>query len=107
MAEVSLELLQSLMQRSLDELAEVRRELGEMRHEQVEMRREHAEMRRQNGEMRSIVLLLADQGRRIERKVGEVRDEVELMVKSELMGRLGHFETLIEARFDALAPHAT
>ena len=97
-AKVSLGLLQSLMQRSVDELAGVRSELGGVR-------REQAEIWRQNGEMRSMVLLLADQGRRIERKVGDVRDEIGLMVKSEPMGRLGHFD-LIEARRDALAPHA-
>ena len=114
MAEVSLELLQELMLRVLNEQNETRRELTEVRHEQTEMRREMVEMRREqttirreNGEMRTLVLLLSDQGRRIERKLGEVRDEIELMVKSKLMGRLGHFETQIEARLDALTPHPT
>ena len=108
MADVSLELLQSLIQRGLDESTEVRREQAGMRHEFGTFRGEQAGMRRQNGEMRSIALLLADQGRRLERKAGEVRDEVERMVKAMvkqgLMGRLGHFETMIEARLDALAP---
>jgi len=81
MQEVSPEMLQALVQRSLDEQSALRRELGEMR---------------------SLLLALADQGRRIERRVGEIRDDIELMVKTELMGRLGHFETQIEARLDAL-----
>lgn len=81
MTEVSLEMLQALMQRGLDEQAATRREVGEMR---------------------SLLLALAEQGRRVERRVGEVRDDIELMVKAELMGRLGHFETQIEARLGAL-----
>ena len=111
MAEVNLELLQGLMLPVLGEQTETRREttearqdLVEARREVTEMRREQATVRRENGEMRTLLLLLSDQGRRAERKLGEIRDEIELMVKSELMGRLGHFETQIEARLDALAP---
>ena len=29
----------------------------------------------------------------IERRIGETRDEIELMLKSELLGHLTHFET--------------
>jgi predicted nucleic acid-binding Zn-ribbon protein len=88
MAEVSLEMLQSLVQRGLDEQAALRREVGEVR---------------------SLALALADQGRRLERRFGDmerrisdIRDDLELMLRAELMGRLGHFETQIEARLDGL-----
>ena len=91
MAEVTLEFLQESMLRVLNK--------------QAETRREQTTIRRENGEMRTLALLLSDQGRRIERKLGEVRDEIEPMVKSKLMGRLGRFGTQIEARLDALTPH--
>jgi len=45
-----------------------------------------------------LLLSVADQGRRTERRVGEVRDDIEMMVKAELMGRLGHFEAQMENR---------
>jgi hypothetical protein len=34
--------------------------------------------------------------------VGEVKDDIELMVKAELMGRLGFFEIQIEGKLDTL-----
>ena len=81
MAEVSLELLQAMVQRVLDEQDSQRRELNAVR---------------------SVLLDVVEQGRRTERRITEVKDDVELMVKSELMGRLGYFESRIEARIDAL-----
>jgi hypothetical protein len=67
-------------------------------------------LRSEQRDMRSLVLALAYQGRRIERRLADVdrrfndlRDELELMMKAELMGRLGHFETQMEHRLDALA----
>jgi hypothetical protein len=38
----------------------------------------------------------------IERRMGELKDDLELMFKMELIGRLTHFETVIEQRLDAL-----
>jgi hypothetical protein len=35
---------------------------------------------RENSDMRTLVLALVDQGRRIERRVGELRDDIEVMV---------------------------
>jgi hypothetical protein len=81
MPEVNLEMLQALMHRGLDEQARNRRELTEIR---------------------SLLLAVVDQGRRTERRVAELRDDIELMLKAELMGRLGNFETRIESRLDAL-----
>jgi len=81
MADVTLEMLQVLIQRSLDEQKTLRREVGEVR---------------------SLAVALAEQGRRIERRVAEVRDDIEVMVKAELMGRLGHFEAQLEARLESI-----
>ena len=89
MADITLEMLQGLVQRSLDEQGAIRKE---------------------NNEVRSLLLALVDQTRRIERRLadverrlGEVVSDVELMVKSELMGRMGIFEQQSESRYDELA----
>jgi len=96
MAEVSLEMMQALMVRVMDELKIVRNE---------------------NGSMRTIMLGLSDQGRRIERRLGELdrrfgeldrrldeaKDDMELMIRSEMMGRLGNFEIRFERRLEELA----
>ncbi len=103
MAEVSLEMLQALMVRVMDELKIVRNE---------------------NGSMRTIMLGLSEQGRRIERRLGELdrrvgeldrrigefdrrldeaKDDMELMIRSEMMGRLGNFEIRFERRLEELA----
>jgi hypothetical protein len=86
MAEVNYEALQALAQRNLEESAAIRRDYREMR---------------------ALVLGMLDQNRRrfddVERRIKDLRDDLELMIKAELMGRLGHFETQIEARIAALA----
>jgi hypothetical protein len=89
MADVTLELPQTLMLRSLDE---------------------HAATRREIADIRGLTLALNDTVQRLERLVLETRrdmhevtDDIWIMLKVELMGRLGNFETRIEARFDALS----
>ena len=68
------------------------------------------DIRREMTDQRSLLLALAEQGQRLERRMGglerrvsETRDDIELMLKAELMGRMGNFETRMEARLDALA----
>ena len=39
----------------------------------------------------------------LERRMGEMHDERELMLKTEPMGRMRHFETRMEARIEELA----
>jgi hypothetical protein len=58
---------------------------------------------------RTLLLQLADGSRRhdrrfndIERRLGDLSAELELMVKSELMGRLSHFETQIDEKLAQL-----
>jgi hypothetical protein len=88
MPEPTLELLQSLMLQSLNEQRGMRREVGEQR---------------------SLLLALADQGQRLdrrmgdlERRMGEMREDIELMLKAELMGRMGNFEVQVGHRLDEL-----
>jgi hypothetical protein len=82
MPEPTLELLQTLILRSLEGQTAIHREVGDVR---------------------TVLLALVDQGRRTERRVEEIRDDIELMVKAELMGRIGNFETRIGAQLEALA----
>jgi hypothetical protein len=77
----SLAMLQSLALRGIEETKATRREVGDMR---------------------SLLLALTDQVRRNERRMAEVRDDIEVMLKAELMGRLGNFETRMETILDRL-----
>jgi hypothetical protein len=59
---------------------------------------------------RTLLLQLADGLRRhdrrfndMERRLGDLSPELELMVKSELMGRLTHFETQIDEKLAQLS----
>jgi hypothetical protein len=58
---------------------------------------------------RTLLLQLADGSRRhdrrfndMERRLGDLSAELELMVKSELMGHLSHFETQIDEKLAQL-----
>lgn len=57
-------------------------------------------------EQRTLVLQAVDYMRKMEQRLDSrivaTRDDLELMLKSELMGRLMHFETVFEARIDEL-----
>lgn len=96
MSDVNLEMLQALMQRGLEELAGSRKEANEVR---------------------AILLSLVDSQRRLERRMGELshrveemKDDIELMLKAEIMGRMGHYEQAMDARvaaLEALAPPPT
>jgi hypothetical protein len=53
-------------------------------------------------DQRDLLLALVEQGQRLERRITETRDDIELMLKAELMGRMGNFETRFEQRLDDL-----
>jgi hypothetical protein len=53
-------------------------------------------------DVRTLLLQTVDPTRRIERRVAEQRDDLELVIKSELMGALGNFETRVETRLDRI-----
>jgi len=67
------------------------------------------DIRREMTDQRTLLLALVDQGHRLERRMGEMarnitetRDDIELMLKAELIGRVGNFESRFEARLEAL-----
>ena len=77
---------------------------------QAEQREQRTELR----DVRSVLLAQVEQGRRLERRLGDVdrrvselRDDLKLMLKAELMGRLGYLETQIGHRFDELGNRLT
>jgi chromosome segregation ATPase len=130
MAEVTLESLHALIVHSLEEQATLRREMAETRRAVADLSgevadlsrtvaelgrtvadlsrtvasvsRTGAETRSEVADIRSLTLALVEQGRRLDRRFTEFRDDIELMVKAELMGRLGHFEIRIENRLSAI-----
>jgi hypothetical protein len=53
-------------------------------------------------DQRDLLLALVEQGQRLERRITETRDDIELMLKAELMGRMGNFEARFETRLEAL-----
>lgn len=57
-------------------------------------------LRREMDDVRSLVLGLADQNRRIDRHIGDMQAELELMIKSEVGGRMSNVESRLEARTD-------
>jgi len=110
MAEVSLEMLQTLIQRCLEGQHALSAEMGSMRQEMSSLRAEVGVIREENGSIRTVLLGLVEQGRRTERRVAEldrrldeVKDDMELMIRSEMMGRLGNFEVRFERRLEEMA----
>lgn len=61
------------------------------------------EIRKDLADQRSLLLSTVEYMRKMEQhldhRITSVRDELELIIKSELMGRLTHFETRMEQRF--------
>jgi hypothetical protein len=55
------------------------------------------DIRREMTDQRTLLLALVDQGQRLERRISETKDDIELMLKAELMGRMGNFETRFTA----------
>jgi len=73
---------------------------------QREMREEMVGMRSDMADMRRAILQLIDKAQRHERRfdelehrIVEAKADIELMMRSEVMGRLANFETKIEMRF--------
>jgi hypothetical protein len=65
------------------------------------------DVRREMADQRDLLLALVEQGQRLERRITETRDDIELMLKAELMGRMGNFETRFETRLEALEAATT
>ncbi len=82
MADVDLTLLTKLAEQTLSEVRQLRKEVADVR---------------------TLALQGTEFTRRMERRVNELKDDLELMLKSELMGQLTHVETRLEASIDALS----
>lgn len=61
---------------------------------------EQRTLRREMDDVRSLVLGLADQNRRIDRHLADMQADLELMIKSEIGGRMSGMESRLEARND-------
>ena len=75
-----------------------------------ELRAEIRELRAEGQQHRTMLLQLLDATRghdrrfnEVELRISDVRAELELMLKAELLGRLTHFETQIDERLAQLA----
>ena len=79
-----------------------------------EMREQQRRDGRQIERLTDMMLGLTDQVRRLDRHVGDVdrrlseqKDDMELMLKAELMGQLGMLRAEMDRRFDELADRIT
>jgi hypothetical protein len=88
MAGVTLEMLQSLVLQVLDEQRATR----------LEMRAIHREC----GDIQGLTLALSDKVTRLGRDMHEIKDGLWIMLKSEIMGRSGSFETQVDSKLDVL-----
>lgn len=65
------------------------------------------EIRKEQKDQRTLLLQTVEYMRRMESRldarIAHLRDDLELMIKAELMGRLTHFETALEQRIDAMS----
>ena len=64
------------------------------------------DIRRDQRETKELLLALSkhvsELEKRLGRRVDDVKDDLEIMIKSELMGRLTNFETRIDQKIDEL-----
>ena len=68
-----------------------------------EIQAEQRATREQRREEVAVLRALVDRVGRVDRHIAELRDDLELMIRSELMGQLGHLRTQTEQNHDALA----
>jgi uncharacterized membrane protein YccC len=86
MAEPDLTLLTKLAEQTLGEIRQLRRELADVR---------------------TLTLQNSEYSRRIERRTNELKEDLELMIKSELMGQLSNVETRLEASIEGISHRLT
>ena len=68
-----------------------------------EIQAEQRSTREQRREEVAVLRALVDRVGRVDRHMNELRDDLELMIRSELMGQLGHWRMQTEQNLDALA----
>ena len=64
---------------------------------------EVCQLRKEVADVRTLALQSTEFTPRMERRVNELKDDLELMLKSELMGQLTNVESRIEASIDGLS----
>ena len=84
---------------TLEILREMRQEIREMRQEMTAFQRENVLAQ---GQLQSLVMATFDRTKRLERRLEEVRDDLETTIKMEIMGSLANFRTEMERRLDSL-----
>lgn len=57
--------------------------------------------------MLPVITSLVEQGRRTERNISELKDDLELMLRAELMGSVGHFRNQLERQLEELSDRVT
>lgn len=68
-----------------------------------EIQAEQRATREQRREEVAVLRALVDRVGRVDRHINELRDDLELMIRSELMGQLGQLRTQTEQNIEALA----
>lgn len=64
--------------------------------QQQRLHEEMRTLRKEVADIRTLSLQTYDSQRRLERRVNELKDDFEVMLKAELMGSLTHLETKLE-----------
>lgn len=57
---------------------------------------------REHNDFRTVLLGLVDQVRRLDRKVGEIVPDMEILLKTEIMGRFARYDGQVDDKMEAL-----
>ena len=60
------------------------------------------EQDREHNDLRTVLLGLVDQVRRLDRKVGEIVPDMEILLKTEIMGRFARYDGQVDDKMEAL-----
>jgi hypothetical protein len=86
-------MLQAVMLRGLDGQADIKRELADVRGLVLAL----------NDKVQRLDRDLGEKVTRLDRSVHEIKDDIWITLKAELMGRQGNYETRIDERLDEFA----
>ena len=83
-------------------MCEMRSDVAGLKADMTSVKTDMTDTRKRLRDHRLLLSALGEQGRRTDRHVTELRDELELMIKTAVIGRLGDFETTVGHRLDIL-----
>lgn len=105
--EVSLELIGQLLREMQVEQRAMRGDIVSLKVDMREVKTDIRDIRHELRDLRTITLNLVDQQRltreELDRRFRTAHDDLEMMIRSESMGRSAHFETRYERKVDDLA----